>query len=434
MRLAKFSILAFTYLVFATQTHASSDPRSISTSRQFIVYGPEVHLRGGVCDLAERVKRSALALLQKGDDWRTPIVIRARAPRADSPEISPASLHVSQTGTGLKIQLDLRIAPNPDRWVLERELLRAVFLELMYRDEPNTAVGTAYVEPPAWLLEGTLALANESESSTIAKMLGAPVASGDILPLDQLLRQQPGLLESPLRAIYRAYAAALVSMLTETPAGRARLARYVTDLPRSGNDPVADLKAHFPALGESAEQVEKIWTLSVVRQAASERYRLLASEETERQLAQVLHLEVREADGRATTYTLEEFPNFVRRPDSRRALASLAEVLLLLSARVNPLYRPVIAEYQEIAASLARGKTKKIPQRLAELRATREHISRRMAAIGDYMNWFEATQSRTSSGSFREYLDAAEVAEQQKRHRHDPISVYLDAFEAQIQN
>ena len=83
-------------------------------------------------------------------------------------------------------------------------------------------------------------------------------------------------------------------------------------------------------------------------------------------------------------------------------------------------------------ARLLRKKTKGISQRLANARSTREHLSRQMNAIGDYMNWFEATQARTSSGTFREYLRAAEQALEPEPRRHDPISVYLDALETQF--
>ena len=57
-----------------------------------------------------------------------------------------------------------------------------------------------------------------------------------------------------------------------------------------------------------------------------------------------------------------------------------------------------------------------------------------MTAMDDYMNWFEATQLRTSSGDFTHYLKAAEASEETERHRRDALSVYLDAVEAQFQN
>ncbi len=434
MRFLPLLFFAANSLALLGQMHGALPPRSVSTSRQFIVYGQDAHLRGGVCDLAERMKKNVLALLQKADDWRTPIVISTHSAQAHNPEVPPASLSVSQTGAGLKIQLDLHIGPELNGSAIEREVLRAVYIELMYRKEPETPAGTAYVQPPEWLLEGTLALAGGRAAAGIAEGLSASVAAGNILPLEQLLRQQPGLLESPLRTMYRSYAAALVLTLTELPDGRSPLGRFLTDLPRATNDPLADLMAHFPALGGSAEQMQKNWTLSIARLASSEPYRLLSCEETERQLAHMLHIELLEEGGKSASFALEEFPKFIRRPDSRGALLGLSEELGLLTGRANPLYRPVITEYQKIAARLVDARTKKIPERLAEIRATREHISRRMSAIGDYLNWFEATQASTPSGAFRGYLKAAELALREQPHRHDPISIYLDAFEVQSQN
>jgi hypothetical protein len=56
-----------------------------------------------------------------------------------------------------------------------------------------------------------------------------------------------------------------------------------------------------------------------------------------------------------------------------------------------------------------------------------------MNKIDDYLNWFEATQSRTKSGAFANYLNAVEQ-QGAAPHRHDAISVYLDALAEQFQN
>ena len=81
--------------------------RSVSTSRQFIVYGTTSLLRGAVSDLAEQTKANLLRMLQQRDQWKTPIVINLQFPQANVPEISPAALYFSQTGAGLKLQFDL---------------------------------------------------------------------------------------------------------------------------------------------------------------------------------------------------------------------------------------------------------------------------------------------------------------------------------------
>jgi hypothetical protein len=409
----------------ATLLAALQEPqRSVSTSRQFIVYGSDPQLRGVICDIAEQTKKAALALLQEHDAWRIPILIRVQHPQANLPELPPAHLNISQTGVGLKLQLELTLGSDVTAAAIERELLRAVFLEMMYREQPNTPAGTAYVEPPEWLLAGTLATAAGREA--------APVVPGRVTPLPEFLRQNPALLDSPSRALYREYSAALVTALRDAPEGRRRLARFVGNLPQASNDPVADLLAHFPSLGGTADEMQQKWQAAVADRSATDRFRMLSCAETERQLALALQIALAPRQGAATIYGVDEFASFIKDPLARPALARANEQLLLLSGRAHPLFAPVISEYQRIVLELTRGKTKRLEQRLAELRATREQLARRMDAVADYLNWFEATQSRTVSGAFNDYIKAAELAQSQTPRRRDRISVYLDALEAQF--
>ena len=97
-------------------------PRSVSTSRQFIVYGTDAPVRGAVCDAGERTKATLLALLQQPDQWKTPIVVNAQYPQANLPDAPRAALYFNQTGFGLKIQLDLVIRSDERGPAVEREL------------------------------------------------------------------------------------------------------------------------------------------------------------------------------------------------------------------------------------------------------------------------------------------------------------------------
>ncbi len=404
--------------------------RSVSSSRQFIVYGADNRLRGAVCDAAERSKRAVLRLLDVSDLWKTPIVIQAQPLSADPAPGSIAQLHVSQTGAGLKFQLELRISAVVSVPDIERELLRAIFLEMMYRDQPDTPAGTPYVEPPDWLLEGSAALAPQGDADSLAQILGT-ASERKTLTLEEFLRQKRALLESPSQGVYRAYSAAFVSMLVESPDGRRQLARFLADLVNAPNDPVADLRTHFPGLGENIELLEKTWQMRVARFGRGEPFHLLTYEETEHELAELLRVKILKA-GSETSYGLEEFAQFLREPATHHALEGLTTQLRLLTARANPLYRPVISEYDDIVGRLLKKKTRRLPERLAKLRATRELLSREMSEIADYMNWFEATQARSVSGTFRGYLRAAGAVEVPQPRRHDPVSVYLDALEAQF--
>jgi hypothetical protein len=57
-----------------------------------------------------------------------------------------------------------------------------------------------------------------------------------------------------------------------------------------------------------------------------------------------------------------------------------------------------------------------------------------MRGIDDYLNWFEATKLPGPSGAFADYMKAAESAARPRQTKRDPISVYLDALETQIEN
>ena len=425
-------IFFFALLAFLAAANAAAPERSVSISRQFIVYGHDARLRAAICDLAEGTKSIALKLLGERDAWKTPIVIDAHLPEANSPDAPAAQLVVSQTGFGLKLQLELIVGGEVNGQRAQREILRAIFLEMMYRGQPQVAAGTAYVQPPDWLLEGTLALAAGNDSPEPAQVLRTAIATSGVTNLEDFLRERPALMETPSRKIYRAYAAALVSMLIELPDGRSRLARFVANLPRAVDNSLGSLTSNFPGLGENLEALQKKWVLNVSRFSERDRFGLLSCEESEQQLAQILRVELPAKTQPAAIFALEEFPTFLSRPNAKAALQSLQQQLLYLSGRAHPLYRPIVAEYLELVRLLQRHKIGHITERLAKIRGTREHINRRMSEIDDYMNWFEATQSHSNSGAFREYLRAAQSSEETEPRRHDPISVYLDALEAQL--
>jgi hypothetical protein len=50
------------------------------------------------------------------------------------------------------------------------------------------------------------------------------------------------------------------------------------------------------------------------------------------------------------------------------------------------------------------------------------------------MNWFEATQSKTGSGVFVDYLRAAAESQIPAPRRRDALSVYLDSLAEQFED
>jgi hypothetical protein len=412
-------------------TAAKPIEQSISTSRQFIVYGTEVAVRGAICDLAERTKRELLSLLAQRDNWTTAIVINAQYPRANLPELSRLSVDLAQTGFGLKLQLDLVIDSAVSAPEIRHELLRALVLEMIYRAQPNIPAGTAYVLPPDWFLEGVPAQQSNLSRDRVTAILAVPMAAKNILPLEKFLAQRPELLDAPARNIYRAYSFALVDLLSRAPDGPRRLAQLILDLPASSNDPMAELRSHFPGVFES-DSAEATWQKQIARLASDQPYHLLGSAETERRLDEILRMRI--ADGsREKTYELTQFPIFLKQKSAKRRLESVAQELRVLATCAHPVYAPIIADYADVSALLLRGKTLDVPRRLERLQNSRKAIAAQMRGIDDYLNWFEATSLAGPSGEFADYLKAAKRAAQPERTKRDPISVYLDALETQFE-
>src|SRR5205809_7922900 len=279
----------FLWSIFACQSlHATLPERSVSPSHQFIIYGADVVLRGVVSDLAEQTKTNLLALLRQRDGWKIPVVINLQPQQAHLPEIPSAELHFSQTGFGPKLQLDLTVSQDLDASLMERELLRAILLEMIYRKQPNIAPGTVFVEPPDWLLDGVLALAPGPDRGPLVEALSL---SDKATSLEKFLRQRPGLLDSAGRMLYRAYSLALVQFLIDGSDGRSRLTRYISSLSHASNDPLADLKAHFPSLANNAE---KTWQSAINRASGAQTYQLLTFAESERRLDELFHAKIAE--------------------------------------------------------------------------------------------------------------------------------------------
>jgi len=387
-------------------------------------------MRGVICDLAERTKRELLTLLEERDNWTTAIIINAQYPQANLPELPRLSVNVGQTGFGLRLQLDLVLNSQTRSAEIQHELLRALVLERMYRGRANIPAGTAYTSPPDWLLDGIPAEQTDLSRARVASLLALPVAAKNVLPLEKFLAQRSDLLDAAGRTLYRAYSFALVDLLSHSPDGPRRLTRFIADLPAASNDPMAELRNHFPELFETAE---KTWAQQIAGLSAEPPYQLMGPAETERMLAEKLRIKFSER-GIETRYGMEEFPVFLKSKSAKNVLGVLASDLSTLATRANPLYAPIIADYLEITARLSREKTMGIAGRLERLRTARRALTAQIAGIDDYLNWFEATNLDQPSGEFADYMRAAERALQPKQTKRDPISVYLTALESQFEN
>jgi hypothetical protein len=374
--------------------------RTVSSSRQVVVYCDEAALRSRAAGLAEDVKGDLLGLLGETDQWRVPVILAIETePKSAA---SGVALNLVETPDGMSIQLSVRVGGDPASVHLEKHLLRALLLERMYRRREAVRAGDSYLEPPRWLVDAIIQMRRLRDSGLDLSQYRGLLQTEKLPPLKEILETQPDLLGSPAaEAVDAAYAYCLLRLLLDFPDGRVCLARLVEGWPEVGRWPADALVSHFPALGTSSGALQKWWTLGVARLAASLESVAMDAAGSEAAIIRMLQLEVvMNQAGEKTRYELEQFEQFLSLPGAKRALQVAQSGMMELCVRVHPLFRPVAAEYERVLASLASGKKRGLAEQLKAADSARMAVRKRLDAIADHLNHYEATQMGAPSGAF----------------------------------
>jgi hypothetical protein len=405
-------------------------PPARTDSGQFTIYCEDGNLRRQVASFAATTKEQTLALLGESDGWRRPIVVNILIDAPGAPAVKPATVRLVQSAAGVRFEIVAHVGSEPMDGNLQKHLIHAILLEFMYRR--GIPQGDDFVDPPWWVEEGTVELLRRREGGPEPRFFRTLIETNKLPAIESFLAARPDELGPTALAVDRALAMCLLQLLIEQPDGRARLARLVRAWPESGGDSLGALGREFPALAGGAPALQKWWTLNLARLAAADRVLGLEATETDRQISALLEVEVTQADGTKRRFPVAEFESYLKIPGARDALAAQSRALVELSIRANVLLRPVLTEYVECLALLARGKTRGVQKRLAQAAELRTLVARRAEEIADYLNWFEATQMGSRSNAFDNYLRTAnEVSEQEKRHT-DPVARYLDQLEHEL--
>ena len=415
-------------------------PRSFSRSRQFVVYAKDGALRGAIGTLAEDTKEELLRALGQPDHWQLPIVVDLRTPEPGLLDVRPpVRLTVAQTGSGLKIELDLLLGEAGRGTRIRDEIVRTLLIEMAYRSHANLDSGQGATLPPAWLVEGFSAYVDNLEDGVSASMYAALLPTTDSVSISDFLAREPSAMDSTSRGVYRAYSYDLVSLLLQDlEGGRAGMLAFIHDLPTLTPEEARSagvLAQHFPQLAGSPDGLEKWWALGLARLSTADQFHPYTTQETEQHLLPLLsfqNLPDPKRPGVTKTYTLDDYAEFTGHKQNRQLLEGTRRGLVELSGRANPLSRPIVLGYQEVVETLEQEHTKGVGPRLQTLAAERKRVLKQREQIADYLNWYEATQVPEQSGAFETYFRAARQLENpQPVHRPDAVSAYLDELETE---
>jgi hypothetical protein len=404
--------------------------RTLSTSKQFVIYSASPNLRAEVSMRAEDDKREYLEALAVKDTWKYPIILNldSQPPATRRPPRWAIGIYEGDEGQN-KIQIDVfdqRLADSKAKDAdFDSLIVAALVLETTYRATPIKA-GKAFQQPPAWLVEGLAERMRTRDVGLPASLYAGLLSNGQAPSLREFLDTQPARLDATSRAIYRAQAAALLEAVLAMPDGRSGLRAYLSQPRRGGVD---ELVAMFPSFDKNREALGRKWVLAMARASAANRVDLLSQRETGDELDRVLAVKALPDPKRPEVASMSgpyALPTIARSQSGKFILSQTEDGLLRLSLRAHPLYKSLVEEYLGIVRELIRKPKSREDKRIATAEQLRAGLNRQTSEARDYLDWVEATKIKTESPEIIKAVEETQAVEQAPP-RTDAISRYLDA-------
>lgn len=261
---------------------------STSASKQFIVHGADLTVRGSYCVLAEEISNGLGRLLKDSAKFSLPVVIVLKTP-PDVQMVGPAvTTNISQLAHGgfhLQVNVQLRAGYSMEDFT--HELVRVLLAERILRSHQELNTSRQRVLPD-WLLTGVTQALEFRSRSKPSVLFAAVFRSGQVYSVDRILEADPFQMDSLTRGIYEASSCALILTLLDQPDGPARFGRFLSSLASDAQSDRDLLKQHFPSLSASKNSLEKWWSLQMATLATPTPLETMSVAETERELALAL--------------------------------------------------------------------------------------------------------------------------------------------------
>ncbi len=410
--------------------------RVLSRSGQFRVSGGEPALRGSFAILAEEVRDHLQRLLGENDeDWSVPVsILLAGSPDDLAPERSIlTSLFHGETGHDLR--LHVHIGRGMDMARFEHAVLAALLYERGLRGMPPGPVDSPLIVPP-WLVAGLREANAWRLGGGDRRLYEALFRTGGLFGLDDLFAVNDAghdSLDAASRAAFHVSSGALVMALLEQPDGIEGFRKFLDEVAAFDGEKPALLRRHFPDLNLSESSLAKWWALQLANKGAARLTESLSIAETEAALGEALVLRFRDIeDSGLQELPVEQWQALDEIEDAERiaAVRMAEDALVRLSYRCFPSYRPLLMEYQDALARIARNeRTDSLDAQLADLAAARATMMARGERARDYLDWFEITRARETSGAFDDYLRLKERLAARESTRKDQVTEVLDRFD-----
>ncbi|MES2657337.1 MAG: hypothetical protein V4689_01905 [Verrucomicrobiota bacterium] len=421
--------------------------RVISSTKQFRVDGGGPDDRSAISLLAEETKSELLRLTEdvKPDSpakqqetttwWKVPVSISLHGKAGDPMPRRTIATQIRVSETGYEVHLDVHLSRGIEQDRFKHAATAALIYERTLRDRPTNATETPYLVPP-WLVDGLREASAWRLNQSDRRLYEALFKSGGLFKLDDLFSLDERHFEEmdgAMRAAFHVSSGALVMALLQQPQGRPAFRNFLADVADYQGEMPALLRKHFPELNLSETSLSKWWQLQLAHIGAQNLATdILSVSQTDTALGEALRLNFRDAEGIIQQKELAAWPELAALSEAERvnSVRLAQDALVRLSYRCFPSYRAILAEYQIILGSLANNKTKDVPASLTALGERRATMTAKAVLARDYLDWFEITRARVTSGDFDDYLRLKDYLRSNPHRRNDDLSKYLDRLDA----
>lgn len=409
--------------------------RVMSRSKQFRISGGDGAARGSVALLAEESKDEFLRLTQEPpDDWKVPITIALHGKIGDPMPPRTESMQLLVSEVGYDLRLDVHLSRGLEQERLKYALTAALLYERALRGRKPVVDERPMMVSP-WLAEGLREASDWRLNRSDRRLYEALFKQGGLFKIDDLFGVEALEFEemnAAMRAAFRVSSGALVMALLDQPQGRESFIHFVSEAAAFEGEMPTLLRRHFPELNLSETSLAKWLQLQLAMKGGINLLTdVLTIARTEAALGEALQLNFRTAEGIIQPKDLAAWPEVAALSEMERvsSVRLAQDALVRLSYRCFPSYRPILAEYQMILTSIAQNKTKDVSKRIESLQETRDRMRQKAERARDYLDWFEITRARETSGVFDDYMRLKERLKSNPHRRTDNLSRYLDRMD-----
>jgi hypothetical protein len=412
------------------QPKFNQDVVVISRSQQFKISGSDPAMRAAAANLAEETKDEILKLLEEKDDWKVPVKVEMRGKFGDAVPLRSTVVQLTYSEVGYEVKIFVNLSRGLQKEPYQRAVIAGYLLSRSFKDAPKTDEQIPYVVQP-WLIEGIAEAISWRLGQSDRRMYDTLFRHGGLLELKNLFELNEAgyiALDAASKAAFRVSAGAMVMALAEQPDGKVGMRSFLKEASTYDGEVPALLRQHFPELNLSQSSLTKWWALQLADKGAVPLVESMDVISTDQELGRALKIRYRNAEGNLNEVSLTEWERVAELTKAERveAIRLTEEELVRLSYRCFPSFRPMLNEYQLLLTKWVAGETKGLTEALVKLAEVRQTMVAKSERARDYLDWFEITRARETSGEFEDYLTLKSRLKTQASPRKDPVTQYLD--------